>query len=123
MKKRKIQLNCIIDDIDINEKHNLKENTNYLLIQLSETGEDFDFSFLFLKDNKYYLIKLLDLANSSIQLGESLSPKDVSNEQWFIKISDLKNNIQMEIDLMNQKEENEKLEQVKNECKSILDEI
>ena len=73
--------------------------------------------------NKSNLVKLLDLANSSIQLGESLSPKDVSNEQWFIKISDLKNNIQMEIDLMNQKEENEKLEQVKNECKSILDEI
>jgi hypothetical protein len=57
--------------------------------------------------NKSNLEKLLNDANKSIQLGESLSPKNVSNEQWFLDIKNIKYNIQMEIDSMNQKEENE----------------
>ena len=81
------QFNCIIDDIDINEKHNLKENTNYLLIQLSETGEDFDFSFLFLKDNKYYLINFQVTKNKS-------TTKIKSSEKYIESGEKIKNHIQ-----------------------------
>ena len=73
--------------------------------------------------NKSNLTKLLNDANKSIQLGESLSPKNVSSEPWFINIRKLQFEIQKEIDLMEEKEVSQKLEQVKNECKSILDEI
>ena len=78
---------------------------------------------------KYELLKSTDLekllndANKSIQLGESLFPKNVSNESWFIKIRNLKVKIQMDYDKLNEKESNENIDKVKKDCQSIIDEI
>ena len=69
------------------------------------------------------LVKLINDANKSVQLGESLFPKKVTNESWFIKIRNLKVKIQMDYDRLNEKESNEKIEKVKKDCKSITDEI
>ena len=81
----------IIDDIDENANKQLDKGYNYLFMQMSETGEDFDFSILIDNQGNYNLINFQVTRHKNIAKIKSLGKYQETGEKIKYHIENLYN--------------------------------